>query len=208
MATSFRALLRRTRVVPIIKSRVFIGTTAVCTGTLIAMGIAYASIPDSSGIVHGCVKTASATNGTHGVKVIDTATTPTCPTGFNNLNWPTKGQLLYQNSTFFSGPYTNGETVATFTGVPAGLMCVTGTASAFTTTSSISVAVVFTSPSAPQVNFILFANEANSHKALVEAGTNCATVPAGTYSYVGKSKPPTTSDSGDEGSISVQVFAN
>ena len=182
-------------------------------GLAMSAGIAYASIPDSSGIIHGCVKTASATNGTHGIKVIDTATTPTCPTGFNNLNWPTKGQLLYQSNASFTGPYTNGETVATFTGVPTGLMCITGTASAFATTSSASVEVVFASPaspSAPTAFFVLFANEANSHKALVEDfGTNCATVGAGTYSYAGNSNSNgTTSDGHDFGSLSLQVFAN
>jgi len=107
---------------------------AAVMGLAMSAGIAYASIPDSGGTIHGCVKTATATNGTHGIKVIDTATTFTCPSGFTNVTWPAKGQLLYQNITFFTGPYTEGETVGTFTGVPAGLMCVTGTASAFTST--------------------------------------------------------------------------
>ena len=183
---------------------------AAVMGLAMSAGIAYASIPDSGGIIHGCVKTASATNGTHGIKVIDTATTFTCPSGFTNVTWPTKGQLLYQSNAAFFGPYTSNQAVATFTGVPAGLMCVTGTASAFATTSSAHLQVnFFTSPSAPQVNFILFANEANSHKALVEDGTNCATVPAGTYSYAGADNMnSTTSDGNDFGSLSVQVFAN
>ena len=182
---------------------------AAVMGLAMSAGIAYASIPDSGGTIHGCVKTATATNGTHGIKVIDTATTSTCPTGFNNLNWPSKGQLLYQSNASFTGPYTSGETVGTFNGVPAGLMCLTGTASAFATTSSARVEVVFTSPSAPTVFFVVFANEANSHKALVEEGTNCATVPTGTYSYGGAANNnPTTSDGNDFGSLSVQVFAN
>jgi hypothetical protein len=178
-------------------------------GLAMSAGIAYASIPDSSKKVHGCWKALAATNGTHNLTVIDTATTPTCPSGFNKLNWPTKGQLLYQSNASFQGPYTSNQTVATFTGVPAGLMCVSGTASAFATTSSASVQVVFTSPSAPTVFFVLFANEANSHKALVEEGTSCGTVPAGTYSYGGAANNnPTTSDGNDIGSLSVQVFAN
>ena len=182
---------------------------AAVMGLAMSAGIAYASIPDSGGTIHGCVKTATATNGTHGIKVIDTATTSTCPTGFNNLNWPTKGQLLYQNITFFTGPYTNGETVGTFNGVPAGLMCLTGTASAFTSTPLETLTLIFTSAAGPSMSFHLFANEANSHKALVEEGTNCATVPTGTYSYGGAANNnPTTSDGNDFGSLSVQVFAN
>ncbi len=179
-------------------------------GLAMSAGIAYASIPDSNKTVHGCWKALAATNGTHNLTVIDTARTPTCPSGFNNLNWRTKGQLLYQNSIFFSGPYTEGETVATFSGVPAGLMCVTGTASAFTSTPQSRMVLTFgSSAGAPTVFFFSFANEANSHKALVESGTNCATVPAGTYSYVGgHAASLATSDFNDDGSLSVQVFAN
>jgi hypothetical protein len=180
---------------------------AAVMGLAMSAGIAYASIPDSGGTVHGCVKTATATNGTHGIKVIDTATTPTCPTGFENLNWPTKGQLLYQSKAFVTGPYTEGETVGTFTDVPAGMMCLTGTGSAFARFPAFLLGLEFTSPSAPSVVLFLFANEANSHKALVEQ-TNCATVPAGTYSYVGNGHSGTTSDGHDVGSLSVQVFAN
>ena len=178
-------------------------------GLAMSAGIAYASIPDSNKKVHGCWQAQAATNGTHNLTVIDTATTPTCPSGFNNLNWPTKGQLLYQKSIFFNGPYTEGETVATFSGVPAGVMCVTGTASAFTSTPQSRMVLIFGSNTAPAVYFFLFANEANSHKALVESGTKCATVPAGTYSYVGGNAASlATSDFNDNGSLSVQVFAN
>ena len=46
---------------------------AAVMGLAMSAGIAYASIPDSGGTIHGCVKTATATNGTHGIKVIDTA---------------------------------------------------------------------------------------------------------------------------------------
>src|SRR5437879_949482 len=154
-------------------------------GLAMSAGIAYASIPDSNKKVHGCWQALAATNGTHNLTVIDTATTPTCPSGFNKLNWPTKGQLLYQNSASFTGPYTSGQTVATFTGVPAGLMCVTGTASGFTSTPLVTLTLLFTSANAPVIGFVLFANEANSHKALAEEGTSCASVTAGTYSFVG-----------------------
>ena len=182
---------------------------AAVMGLAMSAGIAYASIPDSNKTVHGCWKAAAATNGTHKLTVIDTATTSTCPSGFNRLNWSTKGQLLYQNSINFPGPYTSNQKVATFTGVPAGLMCVTAAASAFAATPGVTLAVgFFNGTGAPGVLLELLANEAGSHKALVEFGTTCQNVPAGTYSYKGSGTPSTTSDGSDVGSLSVQVFAN
>jgi hypothetical protein len=182
---------------------------AAVMGLAMSAGIAYASIPDSNKKVHGCWKAAAATNGTHKLTVIDTATTPTCPSGFNSLNWPTKGQLLYQNFAFFVGPFTSGQTVATFTGVPAGLMCVTISASAFTTTPQSFLVLGFSSPTAPSGFGELFANEANSHKTLVLTGTRCQPVAAGNFSWTGSAfNGSTTSDGNDDGSLSVQVFAN
>jgi hypothetical protein len=49
-------------------------------------GIAYASIPDSSGVIHGCYKT---TGG--GLRVIDTDRGATCTTGEKSLNWNQTG---------------------------------------------------------------------------------------------------------------------
>src|SRR5207245_9772486 len=82
-------------------------------GLAISAGIAYASVPDSNKTVHGCWKAAAAANGTHKLTVIDTATTPACPSGFNSLNWSTKGQLLYENIIAFARPYTASRKCAT-----------------------------------------------------------------------------------------------
>src|SRR5947209_7434903 len=63
--------------------RVF-GVTAVLG--LAAAGISYAAIPDGSGIIHGCYNNTSGA-----LKVIDSATVSTCPTGTTKLNWNQKG---------------------------------------------------------------------------------------------------------------------
>ena len=68
------------------KSRVFIATTAVATGALVAVGVASASIPDAQGDLHGCYKTTEkpAGSGLHGgLKVLDTAVSASCPFGQN-----------------------------------------------------------------------------------------------------------------------------
>lgn len=49
-------------------------------------GVAVASVPDASGVIHGCRK---ASDGS--VRVIDTASTPTCPSGYVALNWSQAG---------------------------------------------------------------------------------------------------------------------
>jgi hypothetical protein len=62
-------------------------TAAVAVAVAISGGaIAYASIPDSSGVIHGCytVKTGA-------LRVIDTAKGQTCATGQHSLNWNQKG---------------------------------------------------------------------------------------------------------------------
>src|SRR5215472_8610648 len=50
------------------------------------ISVAYASIPDSNGVIHGCyvVKGGS-------LRVIDTAKGQTCATGQHSLNWNQKG---------------------------------------------------------------------------------------------------------------------
>jgi hypothetical protein len=52
----------------------------VAVATAVAIGgVNYASIPDSNGLIHGCVKTAPAANGTHKLSLINAATTSACP---------------------------------------------------------------------------------------------------------------------------------
>jgi hypothetical protein len=61
---------------------------AITTGALLAAVAvsAYASIPDAQGVIHGCYAT---TGGA--LKVIDTAKTTKCPTGYRALSWNQKG---------------------------------------------------------------------------------------------------------------------
>jgi hypothetical protein len=57
-------------------------TLAAVAGVLLLVGgVAVASVPDSSGVIHGCRK-----NGDGTLKVIDSAT-QTCGNGFTALNW-------------------------------------------------------------------------------------------------------------------------
>lgn len=53
-------------------------------GGLVATGVSWASIPDSSGVIHGCYKTRGTS---HELKVIDTAVTASCPAGYTPLTW-------------------------------------------------------------------------------------------------------------------------
>ncbi len=120
------------------------------------------------------------------------------------------GRLLYEQSASVQGPW-NGSTVASFT-VPAGLMCVQGSASAYATSVPVVSGVNFVSTgAAPLIAEGLLMNDVNRHMTLISAGVKCAAVPAGTYSYAadGYSGGGTgaTSDSNDYGSISVQVFS-
>ena len=182
--------------------------------TMTGYAIASASIPDATGQIHGCYSAAGTS--THGLSVIDPAKTAKCPTGTLPLNWNTGG-LLYQQTAYFSGPYTSGQTVATFT-VPAGLMCVQGTGTVYVSTPNKFAAVAFLASSSvyPSVVLGIMANEANSHKAMVQgknsvALTECGPVPAGTVTYKGHAITSgaiwTFSDGNDNGSVTVQVYS-
>src|SRR5438128_1132163 len=62
-------------------------TAAVAVAVAISGGaIAYASIPDSSGVIHGCYTVSGGA-----LRVIDTAKGQTCATGQHGLNWNQKG---------------------------------------------------------------------------------------------------------------------
>ena len=75
-----------------------LGGTAALSLVLMTAGVtiaAVASIPDSSGLVHGCYKTTAAKNGTHALYVINAATTSACPSGYTSLNWNVNGPNGY-----------------------------------------------------------------------------------------------------------------
>lgn len=59
--------------------------TALVVG---GVGFAFASIPDSGGVIHGCYQ---ASGTVHDLRVIDSAKTAKCPTGYKPLNWNQTG---------------------------------------------------------------------------------------------------------------------
>jgi hypothetical protein len=106
----------------------------VVTGIVVGgMSFAFASIPDSTGVIHGCYKT----NGTlHDLKVIDNAVTASCPTGYSPLNWnqsgpPGSSGLSHGYSAESIDGYTLSEasftTVVTSATLPAGSYIVNAT---------------------------------------------------------------------------------
>jgi hypothetical protein len=84
-----RWALPRTRV------RVAVVAAGVVILVATAVGVAAASIPDSSGLAHGCYKSKAATNGTHSLAVIDAAKTSACPSGYKSLKWNVNGPNGY-----------------------------------------------------------------------------------------------------------------
>ena len=61
---------------------------AVAVAVFAVGGVAYATVVDSSGVIHGCV-TNAAVNGSHALVVQDTGTS--CPKGTSALNWNQAG---------------------------------------------------------------------------------------------------------------------
>lgn len=68
-------------------------------GLTAAVGVAWASIPASDGVIHGCYA-----SGGGSVKVIDTSTTKTCPSGYKSLNWNQTGPAGPTGATGWQGP--------------------------------------------------------------------------------------------------------
>jgi hypothetical protein len=79
--------------------------------TLAGVGVAVASIPDSGGVIHACRKN---TDGS--LRVIDTAVTTTCPSGWTALTWSQTGPTGPTGATGAAG--ATGPTGATG---PAGM---------------------------------------------------------------------------------------
>ena len=100
-----------------------IRAAGVAAGVLVlvvtAAGVAAASIPSSSGLIHGCLTTKAARNGTHALAVIDTAHTSKCPSGYKSLNWNVNGSHGYGTQT--SGTHLNDTLTQVATlALPAG----------------------------------------------------------------------------------------
>jgi hypothetical protein len=82
----------------------------VTFGVIVTVGASSASIPDSSGVIHGCYKTAKS----HQLSVIDTAKTPTCTGKTAPLNWSPVNILAGHHDT--STPFSSsGATILTLT---------------------------------------------------------------------------------------------
>lgn len=81
---------------------------SVITAAVVWGGVSFASIPDGSGVIHGCFQTKGKA---HSLKVIDSAVTPNCPAGFTSLNWNQTGPQGPQGATGATG--SQGPTGAT-----------------------------------------------------------------------------------------------
>jgi hypothetical protein len=69
-----------------------VGIIGVVLGIVLGVGVSYgvgsASIPDPTGVIHGCYKSSRTA---HALKVIDSAVTSGCPSGFTSLDWSQTG---------------------------------------------------------------------------------------------------------------------
>lgn len=68
------------------KTRLGVVLAAVALAAGAGAGIAYASIPDSGSVIHGCYKTPVPAHGSP-LSVIDTGAGGSCPSGTAPLNW-------------------------------------------------------------------------------------------------------------------------
>jgi hypothetical protein len=91
------------------------------------VGVAAASIPDSSGVIHGCYKTNNPNRGQ--VVVIDTDAGQTCSSGYTTLNWnksASAGYEIVSNVQSVALDDTNLWTADPFIDCPVGKVAVAG----------------------------------------------------------------------------------
>jgi len=81
--------------------RVLVVAVVIVVALAAAAGFAYATIPDGSGVIHGCY---SLTKGPGGLRVIDTAKGQHCNTGESALNWNQTGTTGATGATGATGP--------------------------------------------------------------------------------------------------------
>jgi hypothetical protein len=99
-------------------------TAAVAAAVLAGTGIAYASIPDSGGTIHGCYSKSGS------LSVIDTDAGQACAKGETALNWNQTGPQGPAGPAGPAGPSTAGAgglDVIEVTGPPSGTSTSTGT---------------------------------------------------------------------------------
>jgi len=98
----------------LIRPRVAI-TTALVAGAALTGVVAYAQIPDSSGVIHSCY-----TKSTGGIRIIDASVT-SCKSGETALNWSQTGPQGPKGDPGAAGPAgPKGDTGATGATGPAG----------------------------------------------------------------------------------------
>jgi len=96
--------------------RLAVAVLVAVAAAVVIGGISYASIPDSSGVIHGCYNTAGTD---HSLGVINSAVTAKCPSGSTGLNWNAKGSNGYSTQT--SDTHLNDTlTQVGFLALPAG----------------------------------------------------------------------------------------
>ncbi len=97
---------------------------AILTGS-----VAFAAIPDSGGVIHGCYRTNNPNKGS--VIVVDSENGESCPQGTVPLNWNQQGPpgpagaVGYEYRTTFSGPFT-GQSQGAWRGCSPGKRVVGG----------------------------------------------------------------------------------
>ena len=100
-------------------------TRAILAGAIAAVAAgatAYASIPDSSGVIHGCFKSSTGNQGA--LRVIDTDKGQTCANGETPISWNQHGPTGSKGATGARGP--TGSRGATGTRGPTGSKGATG----------------------------------------------------------------------------------
>jgi hypothetical protein len=82
----------------IMKRILLVATLAIAAA--FAGGVVHASIPDSSGVIHGCYKNSNPAQGA--LTVIDTDLGQTCPSGTTALSWNQSGPQFAHVSTNYA----------------------------------------------------------------------------------------------------------
>jgi len=143
--------------------------TAIATAAIVFAGTSGASIPDGSGLIHGCYQT-SGTD--HTLKVIDSAVTSGCPAGYTSLNWNKTG---VQGKTGPTGPAGSAREVGSVNGNGTGA----GRPS-FQTEGLTGWKTTITSPSAGIYCLTPDASSTMANSALVVSNGSAAAFGAGT----------------------------
>jgi hypothetical protein len=133
-----------------------VATITVLVVTL-AVGIAYSVIPDSTGVIHACMTAKATKNGTHSVKLLDTAAASTCPKGWTPVSWNATGpqgepgppgSIVGSACVKGSTPGAIVESVDPISGVVT-LVCATNTGTTTTSTTSTTASTSTTTTTVP-----------------------------------------------------------